>query len=48
MSREEDVRKEEEARGDVETGACQAWIQSSHIFSPMMQAQQICSVDKMQ
>ncbi len=22
----------EEACGDVETGACQAWIQSSHIF----------------
>ncbi len=32
----------------METGACQAWIQSSHIFSPMMQAQQICSVDKVQ
>ncbi len=28
----------EEACGDVEAGACQAWIQSSHIFSPMMQA----------
>ncbi len=38
----------EEAGGDVETGACQAWIQPSYISSPMMQAQQICSVDKMQ
>ncbi len=31
-----------------ETEACQAWIQSSHIVSPMMQTQQVCSVDKMQ
>ncbi len=39
---------EEQVCGDVETGAYQAWIQPSYMFSPMMQAQQICSVDKMQ
>ncbi len=36
------IRHKEEACGDVETGACQTWIQSSYVWSPMMQAQQIC------
>ncbi len=36
------IRHKEEACGDVETGACQAWIQYSYVWSPMMQAQQIC------
>ncbi len=40
---------EEQVCGDdVETGTYQAWIQPAYMFSPMMQAQQICSVDKMQ